>query len=89
MGRGILDTFLGRAPALEQAEEDLGKPLEAEAHNLNLHVIRCAQRWQMSYRTSKENSAQLAQLRLIVLVIGIVMVLTQQPIAKWVSDHLL
>jgi hypothetical protein len=84
----LVDVFLGRAPSLEEAEEELGKPEMAEATDLKLHTERCAKRWLFSYRASKANSAQLAQLRLILLVMGITMLLTQPPIAKWAADHL-
>jgi hypothetical protein len=85
----LVDMILGRAPSLEEAEEELGRPDMAEAEDLKLHVGRCAKRWAMSYRASKENSAQLAQLRLIALLVAIVMMITQPPIAKWIAEHLL
>lgn len=84
----IVDIILGRAPSLEEAEEELGKPEMAEADNLALHVERCAKRWAMSYRASKENSAQLAQLRMLILLAALVLVITQPPIAKWLAERL-
>lgn len=84
----LIDVFMGKAPALEAAEEDLGRPEEAEAIDLNLHVERCAKRWLYSYRASKANCAQLAQLRLILLVMAIAEILTQPPVAKFVAEHI-
>ena len=74
----VIDVLLGRSAALDAAEEALGRPIEAEEHDLSLHVQRCAQRWAMSYRASKCNSAQLAQIRLF-LLIGAIIAATYIP----------
>jgi hypothetical protein len=83
----ILDAILGRTPQLEEIEEELGKPDTAESYDLNLHVERCARRWLFSYRASKSNSAQLAQLRLILLIFAASLFVIQPPIAKWIVEH--
>ncbi|WP_298800079.1 hypothetical protein [uncultured Devosia sp.] len=75
----FIDVFLGRPPALDQAEEDLGKPVEAEANDLALHVERCAQRWAMSYRASRQNHAQLAQIRAIMLIVAVALLARAFP----------
>jgi len=79
----IVDVLLGRSAALDDAEEALGKPLEAEEHDLSLHVQRCAQRWAMSYRASKCNSAQLAQIRLFLLIVSIVAAFYLPPVQRF------
>lgn len=85
----FLDVLFGTAPELDQAEEDLGKPVEAEATNLALHVERCAQRWAMSYRASKANHSQLSQIRLILGGVAVFMVAKSFPdIASFVFGML-
>lgn len=64
----IFDALLGRSITMDEAEEELGKPEEAEENDLPLHVQRCAKRWAMSYRASKNNSAQLGQIRIILIL---------------------
>lgn len=81
----ILELIMGREPALDQAEEDLGKPDEAEAHDLPMHVGRCAMRWRMSYRLGKYNGAQLAQIRVLLLIVIVYLVLTSEPAAHFLA----
>lgn len=82
----VLDVLLGRAPELDMAEEDLGKPVEAEATDLALHVERCAQRWAMSYRASKANHAQLSQIKLLLLIFAVFLMAKSYPdIASFIS----
>jgi hypothetical protein len=64
----IFDALLGRSITMDEAEEELGKPEVAEEHDLPLHVQRCAKRWALSYRASKNNSAQLSQIRIILIL---------------------
>jgi hypothetical protein len=78
----LVDVLLGRSAALDEAEEALGKPLEAEEYDLSLHVQRCAQRWAMSYRASKCNSAQLAQIRLFLLLAAIIAAAYIPPVQR-------
>ena len=78
----LLDVLFARPISLDEAEEALGRPEAEEEDDLALHVSRCAKRWAMSYRASKHNSAQIAQLRLL-LVIGIAaMVILSPPVQK-------
>jgi len=85
----FLDALLGREPELDQAEEDLGKPVEAEASNLALHVERCALRWAMSYKASKANHAQLAQIRIILLCGAVYLAARSYPdVASFVRGFL-
>lgn len=81
----LVDVILGRSPTLDEAEEALGRPLEAEELDLSLHVQRCAQRWAMSYRASKSNSVQLAQIRLILLVVAVVAAAYSPPVQHYFS----
>lgn len=76
----ILDVVLGRVPSLDEAEEELGRPEEAEAHDLPLHVSRCAKRWALSYRLSRGNSNQLSQMRLLVIILIIAVALTNPKV---------
>lgn len=71
----ILDVILGKSISLDEAEEELGRPDKAEETDLALHVTRCAKRWALSYRASRNNSAQLAQVRLMLAVITAIAVL--------------
>lgn len=72
----IIDAFLGRAPSIDEAEEELGRPDTIEMLDLKVHVERCAKRWIMSYRASKHNSTQLTQIRIILLMMILYGVLT-------------
>lgn len=82
-----IDVILGREPALDQAEEDLGKPDELEAASLPHHVDRCAKRWSLSYRLSRSNHAQLAQVRLF-LAILIIFMAANSPIGAKIVERL-
>lgn len=82
---GILDVLLARPVSLDDAEEALGRPEKEEEDNLALHVSRCAKRWAMSYRASKHNSAQLGQIRLLLLIGGIVALILSPPVQQWVA----
>lgn len=78
----LLDVIMGRSGPLDEAEEELGKPVKAEEHDLALHVERCAQRWALSFRASKNNGAQLAQIRLILAALVIYLLVTSADWSK-------
>jgi hypothetical protein len=80
----IIDILFGRPVELDAAEEELGKPDEAEEYDLPLHVQRCAKRWALSYRASKHNAAQLAQIRY--LLIGFMLVALFSPYWQKISS---
>lgn len=82
---GFLDVILARPVSLDDAEEALGRPEKEEEDNLALHVSRCAKRWAMSYRASKHNSAQLGQIRLLLLIVGIAALFYSPLVQRWVE----
>lgn len=83
---GFLDLILGRTKfRLDEAEEELGKPDKAEAHDLPLHVSRCALRWALSYRQSKDNNAQLAQQRVFIILILVIEAARSTGAADWLK----
>lgn len=71
--------LVGRETTLDDAEENLGKPDEAEADDLRYHVSRCAMRWILSYRMSRSNNTQIAQVRLILILAIALEVTTSKP----------
>lgn len=79
---GLLDVVMGKAVSVDDAEEALGRPDQAEAHDLALHVDRCGKRWALSYRASRNNSAQLAQIRLILALLAGYLILNSPPLQK-------
>lgn len=82
---GILDVLLAKPIALDQAEEELGRPDKAEEGNLTLHVERCAKRWALSYRASKQNSAQLNQIRAFLIFAVIIALIYSPPLQHLAS----
>lgn len=75
----LIDVIVGRASSIDDAEEELGKPDDMEAKDLPLHVYRCGKRWALSYRLSRNNSAQLAQIRVLLAIAGVIGVVDSPP----------
>jgi hypothetical protein len=67
---GFLDVFLARPRELDEAEARLGRPDPREASDLPFHIERCALRWDLSYRASRHNGAQIERL-CIIIVLGV------------------
>lgn len=81
----LLDVLLGTTISLDQAEEELGKPEKEEETDLALHVSRCAKRWALSYRSSRNNCAQLQQIRLILLILAASAIMYWPPAQRLVA----
>lgn len=81
----VVDVLLGRSAPLDQAEEELGRPIKAEETDLVLHVTRCAERWKLSYRASKANNAQLGQIRLFLIIVTVIAACNSPPVAHWLE----
>lgn len=81
----LMDVILGKSITLDEAEEELGRPDKAEETDLPLHVGRCAKRWAMSYRASKNNAAQLAQIRAVLIGTLAVLAFYSPPAQKIIA----
>ncbi len=81
----LLDVVLGRELSVDNAEETLGKPDDVEAHDLAYHVQRCAARWVMSYRLSRANNYQIAQVRFLVVVVICIEAARTMGLSDWLA----
>jgi hypothetical protein len=81
----LLDVILGKEPSLNDAEESLGKPDHMEADNLSYHVEKCATRWVLSYRMSRTNNAQIAQVRLFVVALLVLEAARTAGLTDWLK----
>ncbi len=79
---GIWDVLLARPRGLDEAEEALGRPDVREAADLPFHIERCARRWDLSYRASKYNGAQIERLYWLVIVCAALILFKDTSLAQ-------
>jgi hypothetical protein len=75
----LIDLFIGRVQRLDDAEDELGTPSEAEAKDLALHVARCPTRWTLVYRMQRAASGERTQIKFILFRLVAVMLVYVGP----------